>query len=162
MWLCASLLYPSSCMLVSHWPSQQTCKEEYEPCTLGAAVTYYASLRKTLLPASLFPGPTGYQTTRQPPDRREETPTAVVCTCLPFIRSGQTHLVRHCERGKKTRQTKKRRKDNIRQWTGLEFAKSQRAVENREKWRKLVVKSSLVSHWPSLLRDRLRWRRTKR
>ena len=31
--------------------------------------------------------------------------------------------------------------DNIREWTGLEFAKSQRAVENREKWRKLVVKS---------------------
>ena len=31
-----------------------------------------------------------------------------------------------------------------REWTGLEFAKSQRAVENREKWRKLVVKSSVV------------------
>ena len=28
--------------------------------------------------------------------------------------------------------------DNIREWTGLEFGKSQRAVENREKWRKLV------------------------
>ena len=33
----------------------------------------------------------------------------------------------------------------MREWTGLEFAKSQRAVENREKWRKLVVKSSVVS-----------------
>ena len=33
--------------------------------------------------------------------------------------------------------------DNIREWTGLEFAKSKRALENREKWRKLVVKSSL-------------------
>ena len=31
--------------------------------------------------------------------------------------------------------------DNTREWTGLEIAKSQRAVENREKWRKLVVKS---------------------
>ena len=30
--------------------------------------------------------------------------------------------------------------DNIREWTGLEFGKSQRAVENREKWRKLVAK----------------------
>ena len=29
-------------------------------------------------------------------------------------------------------------------WTGLEFATSQRAVENREKWRKLVLKSSVV------------------
>ena len=38
----------------------------------------------------------------------------------------------------------KRWEDNIREWTGLEFAKSQRAVENRETWRKLVVKSSVV------------------
>ena len=34
--------------------------------------------------------------------------------------------------------------DNIREWTGLEFAKSQWAVENKEKWRKQVVKSSVV------------------
>ena len=34
--------------------------------------------------------------------------------------------------------------DNIREWTGLEFTKSKRAVENREKWRKLVAKSSVV------------------
>ena len=32
--------------------------------------------------------------------------------------------------------------DNIREWTGLEFTRSQRAVENIEKWRKLVMKSS--------------------
>ena len=30
--------------------------------------------------------------------------TAVVWTCLPFIRSGQNHLARHSEKGKKTRQ----------------------------------------------------------
>ena len=33
---------------------------------------------------------------------------------------------------------------NIRERTGLEFAKSQRAVENREKWRKLALKSFVV------------------
>ena len=49
---------------------------------------------------------------------------------------------------------KKRWKDNIREWTGLEFAKSQRAVGNREKWRKLVAKSSVVPQRPSRLRDR--------
>ena len=32
---------------------------------------------------------------------------------------------------------RKRWEDNIRERTGLEFAKSQRALENREKWRKL-------------------------
>ena len=31
--------------------------------------------------------------------------TAVVWSCLPFIRSGQNHLARHSKRGKKTRQT---------------------------------------------------------
>ena len=39
---------------------------------------------------------------------------------------------------------KKRWEDNTREWTSVEFGKSQRAVEKREKWRKLVVKSSVV------------------
>ena len=39
---------------------------------------------------------------------------------------------------------RERWEDNIREWTGLEFAKSQRSVENRAKWRKLVAKSSVV------------------
>ena len=38
----------------------------------------------------------------------------------------------------------KKKEDNIRKWTGLGFAKSQRAVENREILRKLVAKSSVV------------------
>ena len=48
---------------------------------------------------------------------------------------------------------RKRWEDNIREWTGLEFGKSQRAVENREKWRKLVAESSVVPQRPSRLRD---------
>ena len=44
--------------------------------------------------------------------------------------------------------------DNLREWTDLEFAKSQRAVENREKWRKLIVKSSVVPQRPSRFGDR--------
>ena len=49
--------------------------------------------------------PAGNRTTRRPPDDRKETQTVVVWTCLPFIGSGQNHLARHSERGKKTRQT---------------------------------------------------------
>ena len=48
------------------------------------------------------------------------------------------------KRGRRQGRQRKRWEDNIREWTGLEFAKSQRAVVNREKWRKLVVKSSVV------------------
>ena len=35
--------------------------------------------------------------------------------------------------GRRQGRQRKRREDNIREWTGLEFGKSQRAVENREK-----------------------------
>ena len=35
--------------------------------------------------------------------------------------------------GRRQGRQSKRWEDNIREWTGLEFAKSQRAVENREK-----------------------------
>ena len=53
---------------------------------------------------------------------------------------------------------KKRWEDNVREWTSLEFAKSQRAVENREKkWRKVVVKSSVVPEQPLWLRGRWWW-----
>ena len=70
--------------------------------------------------------------TWRPPDHGKEMQTAVVWSCLLFIRSGQNHLARHNERGKIQGRQSKRWEDNIREWPGLEFAKSQRAVENRE------------------------------
>ena len=59
--------------------------------------------------------------------------------------------------GRRQGRQRKRWEDNIREWRGLEFTKSQRAVENREKWRKLVAKSSVVPQRPSWLRDRWWW-----
>ena len=70
----------------------------------------------------------------------------------------KTILQGTANRGRRQGTWKKRWEHNIRKWTGLEFAKSQRAVENREELRKLVVKSSVVPHWRPLLRDRCRWR----
>ena len=55
--------------------------------------------------------------------------------------------------GRRQGRQRKRWEDNIREWTGLEFGKSQRAVVNREKWRKLVAKSSVVPQRPWRLRD---------
>ena len=54
--------------------------------------------------------------------------------------------------GRRQGRQRKRWEDNIR--ASLEFAKSQRVVENREKWRKLVAKSSVVPQRPSRLTDR--------
>ena len=76
--------------------------------------------------------PAGNWTRPRPPDDHKETQIAVVWSCLPFIMSGQNHLARHSERGKKTRQKGEEVGRQIREWTGLEFAKSQRAAENRK------------------------------
>ena len=56
-------------------------------------------------PGSPCQDPAGNLTTRRPLDHHKGTQTAVVRSCLPFIRSGQNHLARHNEREKKTRQT---------------------------------------------------------
>ena len=71
-----------------------------------------------------------------------------------YIRSGQNHLAGHSERAKKIRPTEKRWEDNIKEWSGLKFAKFKKTVENTEKWRKLVVKSSVMPQLPRGLRDR--------
>ena len=57
-------------------------------------------------------------------------------------------------RGRRQGRQRKRWEDNIGEWIGLESGRSQRAVENRGKWRKLVAKSSVVPQLPSWLRDR--------
>ena len=56
--------------------------------------------------------------------------------------------------GTKTRQTEEEVGNNIRAWAGLELGRSQRAVEKREKLRKLVANSSVAPQRPLRLRDR--------
>ena len=56
--------------------------------------------------------------------------------------------------GRRQGRQRKSWEDNIREWTSLAFAMSQRAVKNRGKWRQLVAKSSMVPQRPSRLRDR--------
>ena len=56
--------------------------------------------------------------------------------------------------GRRQGRQRKRWEDNISEWTGLEFAKFKKAVENSRKWRKLTVKSSVAPKRPSRLKDR--------
>ena len=56
--------------------------------------------------------------------------------------------------GRRKGRQRKRWEDNTRDWTGLELTKSQRAVENRGKWRRLVAKLSVVPKRASRLMDR--------
>ena len=54
---------------------------------------------------SLCKDPAGNQTTRRPPDHGKEMQTALVWSCLTFVRSDQNHLARHMNGEKKTVQT---------------------------------------------------------
>ena len=56
--------------------------------------------------------------------------------------------------GRRQGRQRKRWEDNIREWTGLEFGKSQRAGRTGKKWRNLVAKLFVVPQRPSRERDR--------
>ena len=59
-------------------------------------------------------------------------------------------MSRQCRlRGKQ----RKRWEDNIKEWTGLEWKSILRKAENREEWRKLVVKSTVLPQRSARLRD---------
>ena len=49
---------------------------------------------------------------------------------------------------------RKRWEDTIKEWTGLGWNILLRKAENREEWRRLVVKSTVVSQRSARLRDR--------
>ena len=49
----------------------------------------------------------------------------------------------HVSRKKKSK-TEERREDNIREWTGLDFSNTQRVADDRQRWRHLVARSSVV------------------
>ena len=53
-------------------------------------------------------------------------------------------------KGKRKRgRQKKRWEDNIEEWTGMDFASSNRAAENRTRWKAIVANSSVLSRRPS-------------
>ena len=80
---------------------------------------------------SVCQDPAGHRTIRRPPDHGKENRTEVIRTCLPFTRSSQI-VSQGTKGGRRQGRQKQRWEDNISEWTGLEFAKSNGAVENRE------------------------------
>ena len=62
-------------------------------------------------------------------------------------------ILQGSERCKKERKAEKRWDDNIKEWTGMEFGDSLRAAEDRERWKGIVAKSSVVPRRPPRLRD---------
>ena len=68
----------------------------------------------------------------------------MVWTCLPFIRSGQNHLARHSERREKTRQTEEEVGRQHQEMDRQGVRQVEEGSGEQEKWRKLVMKSSVV------------------
>ena len=56
--------------------------------------------------------------------------------------------------GRQRGRQRKQWEDNIKEWTGLEWNIILQKAENREEWRKLVVKSTMVPQRSARLRDR--------
>ena len=105
---------------------------------------------------------------RRPPYHRKETQTAVVGSCLLFIRSGQNHLAWHSERGRRQGRQRKRWADNIREWTGLEQAWSSPSPRGTWSLHEMCISCSNTSFpWlvfffeaPESFREELQGRKT--
>ena len=54
---------------------------------------------------------------------------------------------------RRRKRQKKRWEDNIKEWTGMEFGDSLGAAEDREGWKGIVARSSVVPRRPPRLRD---------
>ena len=93
----------------NHGPSQQSSKQEIQAMEIRCyrkilRISYKDRLTNEER-GSPRQDPADNRTILRPPEHRKETQTAVVWSCLPFIRSGKNHLARHSERRNKTRQT---------------------------------------------------------
>ena len=56
--------------------------------------------------------------------------------------------------GRRRGRQKKRWEDNVTEWTGLKLGEALRKAENREEWRTVVARSSLVPQRSTRLRDK--------
>ena len=102
---CVPLSHPSSvCLWIMDPHSRAPKKNTSHGNEVLPQDTTHLKQRPCYQPGSQYQNLAGNRTTRRPPDYRKETQTAVVWSCLPFIRSDQNHLARHSEREKKTRQ----------------------------------------------------------
>ena len=132
---CTPLLHPSSCMLVNHGPSQQSSKEEYKPWKWGATARYYTSHTKTMIQTrKSVPRSSGQldHTKTSWPSQRDAD-----CSGIDISPVHQVWPKPFCTaqwKGEEDKADRRRGGKTTSGMTGLEFAKSQRAVANREKW----------------------------
>ena len=69
-------------------------------------------------------------------------------TCLKVFWLSKDNSAGHSTRKRRKGRQKKRWEDNIKEWTGVDLASSTRAVEDRTRWKRIVVKSSVMLQRP--------------
>ena len=72
---------------------------------------------------------------------------------LYLVRVGEDNSAGTVKGARRRGRQKKRWEDNIKEWTGMGFADSLRAVEDWEGWKGNVAMSSVVPRRPPRLRD---------
>ena len=83
------------------------------------------------------------------PDPGQETETKIFGHVSRSSGLAKTILQGTVEGQRKRGRQKKRWEDNIKEWTGMDFASSTRAAENRTRWKGIVANSSVVPRRPS-------------
>ena len=134
---CAPLSHTFSCVLVNHGPSQQSSKEECKPWNWGATarilrIPYKKHVTSEEVRAKI----------QQAIGPHEDLLTIVKRRKLRWyghVSRSASGLAKTILQGtvkgwRRQGRQRKRWEDNIREWTGLEFGRSQRAMENRENW----------------------------
>ena len=78
------------------------------------------------------------------PDFDQETETKVVWHISTSSGLAKTILQGTVQEKRRKGTRKIRCEDNIKEWTGMDFASSTRAAEDRIRWKGIVVKSSMA------------------
>ena len=153
---CTPLSHPSSCVLVNHGPSQQSFKEKYNH---GNEVlpqnTTHIIQRPCYQWGNLCQDPACNWTTWRPPDHHKRHKLKWCGHVSHSSGLAKTILQGTIKGGRRQGRQRERWEDNIREWTGLEFAKSHRAVENRKNMGEAVCK--VICGAQRLMRLRDRW-----
>ena len=87
------------------------------------------------------------------PNHGKETETQMVWPHLKILWHGEDNSARTVKGARRRGRQKKRREDNIKEWTGMGFGDSLRAAEDREGWKGIIAASSVVPRRPPRLRD---------
>ena len=142
---CSPLSFPYFCMPVNHGPSLLSWRKERRLLRWDATGGYWTFHIRTMLPMRRFA-------------KKIQAAIGEYDELLALVKKRKLRWFGHVSRssglaktilqgtvkGKRKRDRQKKRwEDNIKEWTGMDFACSTRAAENRTKWKGIVANSSV-------------------